>query len=268
MINIQKLAGILSAPKDHLAPDVFNSANKLLPNVKQEILSLLKLQKVENIKAIFILGSITGYKWAQDSDIDVMIAVDPYDPSKGKTKSLKDINGKNLYGTYHPINFFMTSFLSTTKSSLKNSDWGVYDVLEDTWLSHPGDPKNTRDPHIEFFNEIRYAEMQANKFKKLADRYKELKKEYEKTVEDADNGDFLAITRKPYAKVSKDLAYKDLEFFVNTLDKERKNDYSIGFGIPRNSVDNLVFKYIEHTPFYGDLFEEVKETISQKKLNN
>ena len=52
----------------------------------------------------------------------------------------------------------------------------------------------------------------------------------------------------------------DIKQLVNEakrIKKKRQLNYDIGFGIPRESFDNIVFKLIEHGQ-YGELFELLK----------
>lgn len=51
-----------------------------------------------------------------------MIAIDPFDPSVGKTKKTKAVNGRVIPTTKHPINYFITAYHSDLRSNLKNHD--------------------------------------------------------------------------------------------------------------------------------------------------
>ena len=76
MAKFFKNAGVLDAPRAHLASDVWGQDSKLLPNIRTQIIeSLVHLVPRENILGILIVGSITGYKYRNTSDIDVNVYV-------------------------------------------------------------------------------------------------------------------------------------------------------------------------------------------------
>ena len=65
----------------------------------------------ELIKEIFVIGSITGYKYKETSDIDINVKIDaPHDKVK-ELGQIADIhNGEDAIGTRHPINFHVEKF--------------------------------------------------------------------------------------------------------------------------------------------------------------
>lgn len=119
-----KLAGTLDIPKDNLAPDVFDlPSKKLHPHIKKQILEkAIGLFEGARVEAIFIIGSITGYKWEWDTDIDINIAIKDFEPSVGKTKMTKEINGTLAKGTKHPLNFFVSEFHENTLKYFRKAD--------------------------------------------------------------------------------------------------------------------------------------------------
>ena len=48
------------------------------------------------------------------------------------------------------------------------------------------------------------------------------------------------------------------------IKKRRKQSYSLGYGIPRHSFNNIVYKLIEHGQ-YGDLFTLLKSLKSNEE---
>ena len=72
-----KKAGLLDNPKSTLPSDVWDLQTlKLLPEIKSHILETLSKYIPKPLVAeIFIIGSITGYKYKDTSDIDVNVKV-------------------------------------------------------------------------------------------------------------------------------------------------------------------------------------------------
>jgi len=264
-----KIAGILNTPKDNLAPNVFDlTTKKLHPHVKAQILrKVLEIFDGDRVKGLFIIGSITGYKWDWDSDIDVNIAIKGFEPSVGKTKMTKQINGSYIKDTQHPINFFVSQFHENTLKYFSSADWGVYEILSDSWLTPPGDPKETKHPKNEYWAELILAKAKSREFDRRARLWKDSRRELVKKKNKwKDHNSFIGADEIQRLERKTSLLYGDLRDFVREVDKDRKKSYSVAFGIGRKSEDNVVFKFIEHGP-HGTLFEELKEHNSNKTLN-
>ncbi|MBC8550366.1 MAG: nucleotidyltransferase domain-containing protein [Candidatus Brocadiales bacterium] len=85
------------------------------------------------------------------------------------------------------------------------AEYAVYDLLHDTWAVPPKPYESIRNPEEEYRDEIRYSKMYAKSLK-----YKH---------------DMLTL-------------HEDLE-------KGRKQAYYFGWGTPRESQQNILYKYIE-----------------------
>jgi hypothetical protein len=64
-----------------------------------------------------------------------------------------------------------------------------------------------------------------------------------------------ARTDRKLREVKDDLT--DLISQAKSIKSDRKDAYRLGFGIPRESFKNIVFKMIEHG-IHGNLFEQLK----------
>ena len=128
-----KQAGILDSPRDILAPGVWTPDLQLYPHAREQILGILyKNIPVEDVKEVFIIGSITGFKYNETSDIDVNVKVGDKPDLYHDTKDT--FSGTLLTGTRHPINYFVTEQIFEAPAVAE--DWadykfGVYDVLND-----------------------------------------------------------------------------------------------------------------------------------------
>ncbi|MAH42807.1 hypothetical protein CL614_03720 [archaeon] len=65
---------------------------------------------------IFIIGSITGHKYKDTSDVDINVylkkEIGPEDVKHYHTKA-RAFNEKNAPGTRHPVNFYISDFKET-----------------------------------------------------------------------------------------------------------------------------------------------------------
>tara|TARA_Y100000592_G_C5440680_1_gene303215 strand:+ start:538 stop:939 length:402 start_codon:yes stop_codon:yes gene_type:complete len=131
---MNKLAGLLDNPRKTLPEDIWDLEKMdMRPKIRDHILrKLSSFMPYEIIKEIFVIGSITGYKYKDTSDIDVNVKVDA---TKEKVKELGQIadmhNGELAVGTRHPINFHVEKFhKKSTPESWQDYKFGNYDLIK------------------------------------------------------------------------------------------------------------------------------------------
>lgn len=124
------------------------------------------------VDKIFIIGSITGYKYKDTSDVDVNVYLKK-EISKEDVKQYhvraRAFNETNAPGTKHPINFYISDFKET--APFKWAKFGVYSVLEDIWINQPTPKEELLDPEIEFHKELNTAKIFSRNFARMADEY-------------------------------------------------------------------------------------------------
>jgi hypothetical protein len=134
---------ILDPVRDNLCNDIWRKEDKLLkPFVKEKILSIF-YEWMKNLKidkkpdAIKLVGSMAGYQYNDQSDIDINIEISL---NKDRIERIRKLlpNGNLLSGTDHKINFYISN--KTSSEEIFN---GIYDVLKDKWIKKPR--KNTKD---------------------------------------------------------------------------------------------------------------------------
>jgi len=130
---------VLDEKKKTLCPvvwDISQSPPVIQPLAKRDIIERLSiLTKEVPIEAVFIVGSLTGYRYTPDSDLDVSVTVDLNDEELEQLRDkTKGIESELLAGTKHPVNFY---FLNATGNQ-DNYD-SVYDFVEDKWIKEPTD---------------------------------------------------------------------------------------------------------------------------------
>jgi len=86
----------------------------------------------------------------------------------------------------------------------QDAEYAIYDLLSGDWVVPPKKLKDIRDPHKEFEEELRYAKF-------YSDIYK--------------------------------YRHND-QYLHDLLEQRRKNAYSTGWGTPRDSQQNILYKYI------------------------
>lgn len=130
---------------------------------------------MDKIKEIIVIGSITGYKYDETSDVDVNVGIKVPEEveMKLKTHVVKDINGVPAPGSRHPINYFVQRWRPEMRTGYEDITFGAYDVLRDEWIAPPPNKSDFRDPEWQFKDETRVARMLVKAFNKKAQDYKE-----------------------------------------------------------------------------------------------
>lgn len=265
---LDKIAGILHSPKQTLAKDVWEYKKTspfpvLRSKIRDQILTTLRaFMPDSNLKQIVIIGSITGYKYEPNSDIDVNVQVLPYKEEYRNQRNV--INERPAGDTMHPVNYFVQEYKHGAYS-WQDSFFGVYDVLGDKWIVTPPAPETFREPTQEFPLEIQMAQHIANHFNNMVD---EMKKDTAKfnEVKSKPEESFEYPYMKGWYMEKKQNEIQDnlgeLIAFSKDVEKNRKMAYKVGFGVPRKNFYNLLYKFIEHGPngsFFHDL-QTIKTT--------
>lgn len=227
---MRKTSSVISPVQKTLAPDVFDKDGFLHPEIQAAIEErIVKVVPSEQIKNLYILGSITGYKWEDASDIDVSVYVFPFDATKEKTKATKEINGFPVPPYKRPLSFFLMEWRPTTESSILKTDFGVYDVRARAWINPPGDPSLVRSPDDEFWVELQTARLLRSEFERKAKEYYKDKAELDLLKSTPrEPGDLFAYTNIQKKLREVESGYQGLLKFVEELDKDRKFAYSWG----------------------------------------
>ncbi len=163
-------------------------------------------------------------------------------------------------GTRHPINYFIVESdieEPSTIDSWADYKFGVYDVIKDMWLKEPPHYSSIRDPKEQFRDEMISAKLVANKFNREAEEYLKDIADYNILSQLGDKTQMhTARVDRKIREIEEDL--KDLIRQAKAIKADRKEAYQLGFGIPRESFKNIVFKMIEHG-IHGKLFERLKK---------
>ena len=232
--------GVLSVPKKSLSKSVFTDTQKIHPNVREFILKQLdSVVPKQAINEIFVMGSITGFKYDLDSDIDVSVYVTPTTEIDSQAYAnflhavaRRQVNGIVPTNTTHPINFYIKNYHENARAMYESADFGVYDLIADKWLREPTVPLNVRDPKEQFPLELMIAKAYEDRFAKA--------------VSKEDINRIVQMTR--------------------SIKQDREFAYGYSWGVPRHSFKNILYKTFEKGP-YHNVFEEAKnlERAQRKK---
>jgi len=137
---VQVKESILDEPRESLSPKVWQLEEDkkpvINPEVKAEILrGLDHIVGDRPVEKVYIVGSITGFRYGDDADIDVSVIVEGDEDSHAIMRAkARDINGRFAPGTTFPINYFVMP----EDATFARFD-SVYDMLDEKWLKDPKD---------------------------------------------------------------------------------------------------------------------------------
>jgi len=267
---------ILDPLQEKLSPELWDENKTLKKSVKIHIVkkleTWLRSQTSKKIKKMFILGSMCGYQYTRDSDIDVNFVMDVTDEERKEIAEsmMAELNEKNLSGTKHPVNYFISQkFRPNWKT-----DGPLYDLLKDKWVSEP--KENEQKSVIGNFRAVTeiarffiagldlmisefYADVAAyeNYTENLhTAKTKEDKKDLENLInfklqEIVADIDGVYVAKHMVWALRKEAFEKGEGLDINTkIDIKDSNNFSI---------NNLIYKYVEKLGY----FKKIKEVMDE-----
>ncbi len=235
---------MLDPVHETLNPKIWGSLDKLLPEVKMEIIQKIKSllgSDADQILSLWFIGGGASLQYNNYSDIDINVVMNtdeirPYHLLFKKHNSGMDY----LTGTYHPINYFATPNIKMDWGEETSSIYLIKDFVtgdEDIWVRPYIKGSDLRNPEDKYRAELPYS----NLISKVV-RYKirELVKDLNDLKHLSGNRNVMIAKLK---EIDNDI--KELGDEHKKLDSDRKFSYSFGWGIPKFGLDNLSYKYME-----------------------
>jgi hypothetical protein len=246
---------ILDSPKPYLNPSLWNG-NKLIKSVKDEILNKLTfLIPVKLVKQVWFIGSNTGLQYNEYSDIDIGVHTLIQDKEVlSKYQKIFKTNNKShnfLTDTKHPINFVAMPYKD--KIEWGEETYGVYLIhdyltgISDTWVK-PYKPlesiKNPQDYYVFNYNHVLLLK------KELQQSLNELYKDFDAYNQDKSIEKLQEVERE----------IDKLVQYYHEIDSDRKLQYQYGWGVPKISVNNFIYKFLEREGILKKL-ESLKDSF-------
>src|SRR6056300_1967606 len=139
--------GVIDIPRKTYAKGVFDNADTDNPKLKQSVLNMIMktvkkdFEKYAPVVSVMLIGSILTKRYRNDADLDLDLLLDvpPADRltmREAINNNLKNINGKLIPGTKHPINYYVHTDPQINKEHLQTAD-GVYDVMKNKFVRKP-----------------------------------------------------------------------------------------------------------------------------------
>ena len=176
---------IIDIPRRRYAPSVFDDADTNNPKLKKVVVDMIldqidKFQEKYPVKKYSLIGSILTKRYRDDADLDINVLFDVPEEDREKARkelasSLKDINGKLVPGSKHPINYYVITDPELKKKNDAMAD-GVYDIDENEFIRRP--TEDTFDPkkyEADFQKKVREIDVVKGELARDLVDYEELK---------------------------------------------------------------------------------------------
>ena len=273
------LESIIDLPRKDYSRTVFDNYNTEKPILKPMVKKMIEDQirdfnRVAPVIKYRLIGSILTKRYRKDADLDINVLFDVADEDKEAMSEklreiVREVNGKNIPGTVHPINYFVIVDRSVYDKANKMAD-DVFDIVHDRFEKRTqSKPFDIEDYMKEFRARVEKIDIAKGEFKRDLVDYKEL-------VE-LDDDDIENLRDRIEGKV------KELEDDINTLidmkdnalDK-RKSGFEgemtpeniKKYGVRNRLPNNVVYKMLEKY-YYFEFINKLKEIIGDdRKLSD
>ena len=269
---------IIDIPRQRYAPGIFDNADTDNPKLKKVVVDMI-LDQIDNfqekypVKKYSLIGSILTKKYRDDADLDINVLFDVPEEDRETARkelasSLRDINGKLVPGTKHPVNYYVITDPELKKKNDAMAD-GVFDIDENEFIRKP--TEDTFDPEkyeADFQKKVQEIDVVKGELARDIIDYEELK--------DLSTDDVLNLQDKINSKL--DEIEDSIEVLVDIGDdvvKQRQSAYNDDmtpdeirqFGKKHKLPKNIIYKYLEKY-HYLKFYKKCKEVLEDGKVTD
>ena len=179
------LEAVIDIPRRTYAKGVFDNADTENPKLKQKVLDMIdkqikEFEKLAPVVSTSLIGSILTKRYRNDADLDINVLFDvPEDEQEERRVQysglLKDINGKNVPGTEHPVNYYVITDPKVLENNNRKAD-GIFSIKDNNWIKKPDE--DTFEPEkyeAEFQKKVQELDIIKGELKRDIVDYQELK---------------------------------------------------------------------------------------------
>ena len=275
---------IIDIPRRTYAPGVFDDADTENPKIKPSVKKLIddQLKEFETEYPILktgLIGSILTKRYRNDADLDINVLFDvPVEKQEEERTRLSkkylsasnpdNIQGKEIPGTKHPINFYFITDKVTYQDQEDKAD-AVFDIENNKFIKRPEDFVFDMDLYLKDFERkvqeidvvkgelkrdiIDYdelKELKPNEIENLSNRLEQKLDEIEKSIQDIVNiGDMVDAERR--------------KAFDTDMSPEEIRTFGIKNRLPKNVIYKLLEKY-----YYIKFFKKCKNILDDGEVTD
>ena len=269
---------IIDIPRQRYAPGVFDDADTNSPKLKPVVVKLIKdqikeFEKYHPVKKYSLIGSILTKKYRDDADLDMNILFDvPKEKQEevriALAKNLRNINGKLVPGTKHPINYYVITDPELKKKNDAMAD-GVFDIDENEFVRRPTeDTFDSEKYEADFQAKVKEIDVVKGELARDIIDYEELK--------GLTADDVLNLQARVNSKL--DEIEDSIEVLVDIGDdvvKQRQSAFNDDmspeeirqFGKKHKLPKNIIYKYLEKY-HYLKFYKKCKDILEDDKVTD
>jgi hypothetical protein len=275
---------IIDIPRRTYAKAIFDNADTDNPKIKSEIIGMIMKQFTEFKKEYPILeysliGSILTKRYRNDADLDINILFDvPQEKQEEERLRLSkkylsasspdSIQGKEIPGTKHPINYYFITDKKTYDEQEKKAD-AVFDIKNNKFIKRP--KEFTFDVNLyvkEFERKVQELDVIKGELKRDIIDYDELK--------ELQPDDILNLQDKINDKLEEiEDGIKDIIKVGDTVDTERRAAFDTDmtpdeirqYGVKNRLPKNVIYKMLEKY-HYLKFYKKCKKILDDGEVTD
>ena len=275
---------IIDIPRRTYAPGVFDDVEskdpKIKPSVKKLIDAQLKeFEKEYPIIKTALIGSILTKRYRNDADLDINVLFDvPKEKAEEERERLSqkylssknpdNIQGKEIPGTKHPINYYFVTDEKTYDGQNSKAD-AVFDIENNKFIKRPED--YTFDPKLyvkDFEKKVQEIDVVKGELTRDIidyDELKELKPDDILNLQDKINSKLKEIQDgiEDIIKIGDGVDAERRAAFDKDMSPEEIKKFSIKNRLPKNVVYKMLEKY-----HYLTFYKKCKKILDDGKVTD
>jgi len=272
------IESVIDIPRKDYAPGVFDDADSENPKLKQKVLDMIdkqikEFEKLAPVVSTSLIGSILTKRYRNDADLDINVLFDvPEDEQEERREQysslLKDINGKNVPGTEHPVNYYVITDPKVLKNNNEKAD-GIFSIKDNKWIKKPDE--DTFEPEkyeADFRKQVQELDIIKGELKRDIVDYKELKQ--------LTNNDVLNLQALVNEKLEEiEESIRRLKEIGDKLTNDRRDIFSREmtpdeireFGKQNKLPKNVIYKMLEKY-HYMKFYKYLKKILEDDKITD
>ena len=253
---------IIDIPRSTYAPMVFDKENTSNPVIKPSVIKMIDDQlavfaKEHPILKYTLIGSILTKRYRNDADLDINVLFDvPVEQQEDErlrlskkylsAKNPDNIQGINIPGTKHPVNYYFITDKETYDDQNTKADT-TFDIKNQKFIKRPDEFKFDASLYISDFNKkVQEIDVAKGELKRDIIDYDELK--------ELKPGEIKDLQKELTSKLNEiETNLKDLSDIGDAVDVERRDAFNTDmtpdqiktFSIKNRLPKNVIYKMLE-----------------------
>lgn len=278
------LEAVIDIPRKTYAKGVFDDADTNNPKIKASVKALIDKQIEEfeteyPVVKIGLIGSILTKRYREDADLDINVLFDvPKEKREEErlrlsqkylsAKNPNSIQGKEIPGTKHPINYYFITDMKTYTEQEKKAD-AVFDIEDNKFIKRPEDFTFDKNLYMkDFERKVKEIDVVKGELKRDIIDYRELEG---LTDDDVLNLQDLINTKLDEIEDS----IRDIIKIGDTVDAERRAAFDKDmtpdeirkYGIKNRLPKAVVYKMLEKY-HYLKFYKKCKAILDDGKVSD